>query len=223
MIIAVAISVAASPVLGINARTAHAETDRREIQARESFASGRYQDDLDLFVKLYAETVHPNYLRNIGRCYQNLGEPDKAIGSFREYLRQAKAIGPDERHQVEGYIKEMEDLKRQRATEAAAAGVPAPAAVAAPAGASSGASSPPAATPPGTSLAAVNPGPLSAGAPSLTQTAQPAPSQQADDQPIYKRWWFWAVVGGAVIGGVAIAGAAGVFTKTQDATCVGCP
>ena len=79
-VLALAFSVAPRPVL--------AETDKREIQARESFAAGRYQDALDMFVKLYAEKVHPNYLRNIGRCYQNLGEPDKAISSFREYLRQ---------------------------------------------------------------------------------------------------------------------------------------
>ena len=54
---------------------ASAATDPRELKAREDFAAGRYQQALDLFAKLYAEKLHPNYLRNIGRCYQNLGDP----------------------------------------------------------------------------------------------------------------------------------------------------
>src|ERR1043165_8911053 len=74
-----------------------APADVREMKAREAFAAGRYQEALDIYVKLYAERLHPNYLRNIGRCYQNLGEPDKAINSFREYLRKAKGVSADER------------------------------------------------------------------------------------------------------------------------------
>ena len=71
-------------------RTAMA-ADQRELKAREAFAAQRYQDALDLFAKLYAETLHPIYLRNIGRCYQKLGQPVKAIDAFQEYLvRQLK-------------------------------------------------------------------------------------------------------------------------------------
>src|SRR6185369_6210347 len=92
------------------------KTDPREMKARELFAAQRYQDALDIYIKLYAEKLHPNYLRNIGRCYQNLGDPDKAIGSFREYLRKARTLPAEERAEIEGYIKEMEDLKRQRET-----------------------------------------------------------------------------------------------------------
>src|SRR5690242_10745546 len=72
----------------------------RELKAREDFAAGRYQQALDAFAKLYAETLHPTYLRNIGRCYQNMGEPDKAITSFRDYLRKHKTITSDERAEV---------------------------------------------------------------------------------------------------------------------------
>ena len=93
---------------------AHAAADSRELKAREEFAAGRYQDALDLFAKLYAETLHPIYLRNIGRCYQNLGEPDRAIASFRDYLRKAKSLRAEERKEIEGFIKEMEELKRSR-------------------------------------------------------------------------------------------------------------
>jgi tetratricopeptide (TPR) repeat protein len=94
---------------------AGAAPDPREMKAREAFAAGRYQDALDLFVKLYAEKLHPNYLRNIGRCYQNLGEPDRAISSFHEYLRKARKLTAAERAEIERYIGEMEELKRTQA------------------------------------------------------------------------------------------------------------
>jgi tetratricopeptide (TPR) repeat protein len=99
--------------LGTRVALAQAPADD-EKRAREFFALGRYADALEVYGRLYAETAHPTYLRNIGRCFQNLGEPDKAISSFREYLRQARNLTPDQRTQVEGYIREMEELKRKR-------------------------------------------------------------------------------------------------------------
>ena len=88
--------------------------DNREPRARELFAAGQYSDALDIYIKLYSETTHPTYMRNIGRCYQNLGQPEKAISSFREYLRQAKDLPPDQRALVETYIREMEEQKKSR-------------------------------------------------------------------------------------------------------------
>jgi tetratricopeptide (TPR) repeat protein len=73
-------------VLLSGASVAQAAPDPREMQAREAFGAGRYQDALDLFAKLYAENLNPVFLRNIGRCYQNLSEPDRAISSFHEYI-----------------------------------------------------------------------------------------------------------------------------------------
>jgi len=175
-----------------------AEVDGREMRAREAFAAGRYQEALDGFVKLYAEKLHPNYLRNIGRCYQNLGDPDKAISSFREYLRKAKAVGSDERQEVEGYIKEMEELKRQREAAATPPPPPQPTVTSPP---------PPAIEPPRQ--------------PTLTLTQPPPPPEPVQEEaPVYKKWWFWTLIGGAVVGGLGIVAAAGAFTKTQDASCM---
>lgn len=193
-------------VSAASAGRAVAEVDSREMQAREAFGAGRYQESLDLFVKLYAEKLHPNYLRNIGRCYQNLGDPDKAISSFREYLRKAKGVRADERAEVEGYIKEMEDLKQKR--EAAAA-LPPPVKPAEP---------PPVTGPP----PAVEPPPVSH-PPSLTLTTPPPlAGTTPSESPVYTRWWFWTIIGAAAVGaGLGIAAAAGAFTKTQDAACIG--
>jgi tetratricopeptide (TPR) repeat protein len=169
--------------------------DPRELKAREDFASGRYQEALDLFARLYAESLHPNYLRNIGRCYQNLGEPDRAINSFHDYLRKAKDLSSDEHQEIEGYIKEMEDLKRQRE------GTP-PAASSAPPVVPLPASGAPAATP------------------EVVVVSTPAPATPpAEGTPVYERWWFWTLIGGVVAIGLGAAAAAGVFTKTEDATC----
>ena len=164
--------------------------DPREMQAREAFAAGSYKEALDIYTKLYAEKLHPTYLRNIGRCYQNLQETDRAISSFREYLRKAKDMPADERAEVEGYIKEMEDLQKQNAEAA----TPLPL---------------PAAAPPVAPLAQPQP---------AVYVQQPAPAPEPT--PFYKRGWFWGVVAGVVVAGtVAGLAAGGVFKVKSSNNC----
>jgi len=188
--------------LVLGATRAGADGDPREVKAREDFAAGRYQQALDAFAKLYAETVHPTYLRNIGRCYQNMGDPDRAIISFRDYLRKKKEITPEERAEVESFIAEMEALKKRRS------GVPA---------SSSGDTPPPTSsiTPLPTA-----PEPKSGGAAPEVLVSQPArPAEESS--PVYMRWWFWTIVGAAAVGaGIGIAAATGAFTTTKNADCV---
>jgi hypothetical protein len=212
----------ASFVVGaVPAPPACAATDQRELKARESFAAGRYQDALDIFARLYAEKLHPNYLRNIGRCYQNLGDPEKAISSFREYLRKAKTLDAAERAEVQGYISEMEDLKRQREASNAPP-APRPAATpAAPVSAPTASSSPRSVS----IASSAVPGRADDREPPppgvmLTQAPGNVPPA-AEPHPVYSRWWFWTLIGGAIVGGVAIVAVTGGFTKTQDAPCVG--
>jgi hypothetical protein len=86
---------------------------------------------LAIYLRLYAETHHPTYLRNIGRCRQMMREPDPAIESFRGYLREARNLAPSERAEIEGYVAEMQRLKLSSpplATQPASitAGAPAP-------------------------------------------------------------------------------------------------
>src|SRR5437764_4541216 len=81
---------------------AHAE-DRRERQGRALFAKGEYQAALDIYANLFAQMGDPIYLRNIGRCYQKLQQPDKSIDAFREYLRRGH-VKPKERAEVDGFI-----------------------------------------------------------------------------------------------------------------------
>jgi tetratricopeptide (TPR) repeat protein len=63
---------------------------------------------------LFAKYLHPDYIYNIGRCYQNMGDPDKALQSFHEYVRKAKHVDPELRKELDGHVKEMEALRAQR-------------------------------------------------------------------------------------------------------------
>jgi hypothetical protein len=112
---------AGTPAAAQPRQPAATRAESREGKAREMFAMGRYEEALAIYAKLYSETAHPTYLRNIGRCYQNLGQPEKAISSFEEYLRQGRNVSAEQRSQVEGYIREMQALKAKRTAEAAAA------------------------------------------------------------------------------------------------------
>jgi tetratricopeptide (TPR) repeat protein len=90
-----------------------------ESAARTAFTDGRYADALAGYQKLYDDTHHPTYLRNVGRCQQMLKQPDAAIAAFREYLRISPDLPATARDQVEGFIRDMQELKRQRAEASA--------------------------------------------------------------------------------------------------------
>jgi tetratricopeptide (TPR) repeat protein len=90
------------------------KTDPREQTARAFFAAGKYQEAIDIYSQLFAQYVHPMYIYNIGRCQQNMGSPDKALASFREFLRKEKKITPALKQEIDGHIKEMEELKKQQ-------------------------------------------------------------------------------------------------------------
>jgi len=162
--------------------------DGAEMKARTHFAAGEYKEALEIYARLYAETMHPTYLRNIARCHQNLGNPDKAISSFREYLRKAHDLTPDQRKEIEGYIAEMERLKESRAGTA-----------------SPPATAPPAAPPPAPVPAAVAPPaestPALVGPPTVTASG----TSSDDGGAFYTRGWFWGVVAGVVAAGVVTA------------------
>jgi hypothetical protein len=179
------------------ARAAKGGDNATELKAREAFAAGRYEDALNLFAKLYAETLHPVYLRNIGRCHQKLKQPDEAIDKFNEYLAKEKRLSGDERKEINGYIQEMKALKAEQ--EQARQSTPAPPANPPPVTPINSNPPPPnyyAAPPPGTANGA-------SAASGGTLVAQPPPPEESS--PVYKKWWFWTGVGVVVAGGVVAA------------------
>jgi hypothetical protein len=96
--------------LALLAAPAAAAQEDRDVQARDLFVAGKYDQALVAYRALHQSTGHPTYLRNIGRCHQMLRQPAPAIASFRAYLREARQLEAAERREIEGYIAEMEAL-----------------------------------------------------------------------------------------------------------------
>ena len=209
---------------GATARSAAAATEKEsELNARQAFAAARYDEAIEIFARLYAETLNPIYLRNIGRCHQKKREPDKAIDAFQDYLAKGKSITGTERKEIQGYIKDMERLRDDQAKERQAeakerdrALSPAPSATAMPAATTPSSAAP--ATPTGASTTVnLAPGPAPWPGYGTTPPPDPAmasstlvarpmpPASQDQPHPIYTRWWFWAGIGVVVAGGVAAA------------------
>jgi hypothetical protein len=193
------------------AGAAHAD-HAGEMKAREAFAAGRYDEALQTFAKLYAETLNPIYLRNIGRCQQKLKQPDKAIDAFHDYLiKGGKKISADEKAEINGYIKEMEALRDEQAakqqTTPAVTPVPPvqPIQPAQAEGPPPGYTAQPAPAYPGTEGTPAYPPGGDQQQPSGALVGQPAQPQPDSSGPVYTKWWFWTIVGAVVVGGVVTA------------------
>jgi hypothetical protein len=210
------------------AGVAHAD-HAGEMKARESFAAGRYDEALEIFAKLYAETLNPIYLRNIGRCQQKLKQPDKAIDAFHDYLAKGgKKISSDEKAEINGYIKEMEALRDEQAGKQPVPPpvAPTPAAPvepiqqpAQPEGPPPGYTTQPAGAYPGTQGAYP---PAAEQPPNGALVAQPPPQQPESSGPVYTKWWFWTIIGAVVVGGVVAAVALSGGTSRPPCTAVVC-
>jgi len=202
------------------AGAAHAD-HAGEMKAREAFAAGRYDEALQTFAKLYAETLNPIYLRNIGRCQQKLKQPDKAIDAFHDYLiKGGKKISADEKAEINGYIKEMEALRDEQAAKQQATPVTPvppvqPIQPAQPEGPPPGYTAQPAPAYPGAEGAPAYP-PGGNQQPSGALVAQPAEPQSGSSGAVYTKWWFWTIVGAVVVGGVVTAVALSSGTSKPD-------
>jgi hypothetical protein len=82
--------------------------EQRETEARTACAAGRVEAGIEVLAQLLTEYGHPNYIYNQARCYQQNGKAEQAISRFREFLRAAQDISPEERARVERFIKELE-------------------------------------------------------------------------------------------------------------------
>lgn len=176
-----------------------APADEAQNKAMEHFRKGRklyqvseYRSALEEFKRGYLFKEDPVFLFNIGQCHRQLGERDEAITFYKRYLTaQPRA---ENRAQVEQLIREVQSA---RPAEPA----PAPPVLTAP---------PPAAPP----APRFEPVAVDLAFPTERTEAQPA---AVEGPSVFRRWWFWTIVGGAVAAGT------GVFLLTRrqagDPTC----
>lgn len=109
---------AASPLLlalllALTGTGAQAADTADRTAARRAFERGtrlyqqaRYAEAAASFEEAYRRVPNGVVLYNLGQCYEKLGEWDKALSSYREYLRLVP--GAEDREGVEGLIANLE-------------------------------------------------------------------------------------------------------------------
>jgi tetratricopeptide (TPR) repeat protein len=157
-------------------------------KGKAHFAVGEYEAAGEAYQSAYKLKPDPALLYNAAQAYRLAGKLDHALTLYRNYLR----FHPDASNagSVNGQIAKLE---KQIEAERTAAAKPAP---------------PP---PPAPSLPPALPSPASPEPPAAL-TASGPPSEPGE-RPVYRRPWFWGVVGGvaavAVVTAVVVSSSAG--------------
>jgi hypothetical protein len=83
--------------------------------AKKLYDKGRYADAVKKFEDAYALRPHPVIFFNIGKCYEKLNEPAKAMRAYRDYLR----LLPDasDRPAVQDSIANLERKLRDKGVQ----------------------------------------------------------------------------------------------------------
>ena len=148
-------------------------------QAVALFEQGRFDAALAEFQAAYMQRQMPWLLINIGRAVQRLGRPQEAINYYERYKKAEPNIDPEAEKRVNKYIEQARALLEQTPEQP---NLPIP--------------PKPEPTPPPTGTLTASPSPTA-----------PTPPPPPATKPIYKKWWFWTIIGvvaaGAVAGGVA--------------------
>jgi len=151
--------------------------------AETKFNLGRFEEAAADYQAAYEAEPLPAFLFNIGQCYRNVGNYERAQFYFRRYV-ELDPRSPN-RGDAEHLIAEMERLG-----EARRSGGPAPPASSA------------------LSLAAPGAAVASEPAPAFAPSVARAGDGADPSRPFYRRPWFWvgsaAVVTGAIVAGIVL-------------------
>ena len=83
--------------------------------AKKLYEQGRYADAVKKFEEAYEAKSHPVLLFNIGKCYEQLGDPPRALRSFRDYLRLAPEA--TDQQAIKDAISNLERKLRERGVQ----------------------------------------------------------------------------------------------------------
>lgn len=172
---------------------AHADDPRAARQHFDAgsklYDLGKYRDAAHEYEEAYQAKSDPALLFNIGQAYRAAGNNGEAVTAYKSYLRRV----PDapNRVEVEGHIARLQKLlDEQRATQQ---------------------------SPPTGTLAPTAPSPPVATTPTTNAQLTAAPRvEQTERTPLYKKWWLWTAVGGAIVVGAGVALAV-AYTTPKDA------
>lgn len=170
--------------------------------AREAYDKGmahyhleEYDAAIEEWERGFRAKPAPEFLYNIAQAYRLSKRPEKALSFYQKYLRVApEAKNRDEVERQMRTLQEIIDKQKSSAESPPQGPLPAP-----PPTTTTTAAPPPAATAPTTDRADL--------------VAQPA------EKPVYKKGWFWGVVGGAAVlvaGGVVLGVVLGTHSNVQS-------
>jgi hypothetical protein len=90
-----------------------AAQDSRAAQARKDCLTGNADAGVALLADLFVETKDVNLIYNQARCYEQNGRAEAAILRFREYLRVAKNLSPEEKAEVDRHIADCRAMQAE--------------------------------------------------------------------------------------------------------------
>jgi tetratricopeptide (TPR) repeat protein len=84
---------------------------RHSAQGEKLFALGKFDLALDEYQQAFDAKPLGDFLYNIGQCYRHLGDYDRAIFSFKKYLKLVPDA--DDRAKVEKTIEDLEERQER--------------------------------------------------------------------------------------------------------------
>ncbi len=185
------------------------------------YQAQKFEEAIPEFKAAYEREAKPGLLFNIAQSYRKAGRLREAIEYYDRYLSSEPKLDNDMRKKVDGYLAEARntlaalelEMKQRLAEEKAARErEPAPSSAAPPSAA------PATSGEPSSSVSA----PVARVDAPLAVASPKDPAKQPS--PIYKRWWFWTAIGGAVAAAAIITGVAvGTRPSSYPAVPAGVP
>jgi len=142
------------------------------------YQAQKFDESIPEFKAAYAITPKSGLLFNLAQAYRKAGHPREAIEYYDRYLSTSPQVDDDTRHKVDGYLTEARNTLAALELEM-----------------KQRLAEEKAAHEPEPSLVPV----VAAPPPPVVPPVVPPPPK-----PVYKRWWLWTIVGGAVLAGTAV-------------------
>jgi hypothetical protein len=109
------------------ARSKSKSAEDPELMARKACAEGDFKKGVSILADIYVRSKEPTHIFNQGRCYEQNHQWISAIDRFREYLRKAPRLPPDEVKDTDAHIAECKRLLDEEEARNAPPPVPSPA------------------------------------------------------------------------------------------------
>lgn len=181
---------------GARAADPNAEKARAHYQQGDTFFKlDKYPAALQEFEQAYLAKQDPSFLYNIAQCHRLMGNRVEAIRFYKRYLNDAPTA--PNRPVAEKHIRDLESAVSAEELTGSHVAHPPTAPDGAPAGTATSVSPPMTGSPPQAVALEARP----PAAPEAAISVPPPAPSSTEDHPVYTKWWFWSAVAGAVVVG----------------------